>query len=194
MEPRAEERGYYTRAKLIAEKLVVDSCRKEKINAVILRPGQIFGGKTPLLTGAVARKFGKKWVVLGNGKITLPLVYIDDAVDAVILAMEKTLNKGEIFHLIDSSTVNQNEVLDMLGINQSKIIRIPRTIVFALGAISQLIFKCIGRKSPFSVYRMRSALPYLSFSTEKAAEKLGWEPQIGIKEGVRRSLMNLSGS
>jgi hypothetical protein len=55
LEPRADERGAYTHSKLEAEKRVVAAAEAGKVPAVILRPGQIFGGGIPLLTGAVWR-------------------------------------------------------------------------------------------------------------------------------------------
>ena len=56
---------------------------------MILRPGQIFGGGIPLINGAVARNAGGRWLVLGDGKLELPLVYIDDVVDAILAAMTR---------------------------------------------------------------------------------------------------------
>ncbi|MBA3539566.1 MAG: NAD-dependent epimerase/dehydratase family protein, partial [Deltaproteobacteria bacterium] len=57
LEPRPDERGAYTRAKLEAERLVV-AAAAQGLPCVILRPGQIFGGGIPLINGAVARNAG----------------------------------------------------------------------------------------------------------------------------------------
>ena len=66
LEPHAEARGAYTRAKLAAEKLVV-AAAADGLPCVILRPGQIFGGGIPLINGAVARRTGGRWVFRGSG-------------------------------------------------------------------------------------------------------------------------------
>ena len=68
---------------------------------MILRPGQIFGGGIPLMNGAVARRAGGRWLVLGDGKLQLPLVYIDDVVDALMLAAGSKLSSGEVIQIID---------------------------------------------------------------------------------------------
>ena len=57
LEPRPDERGAYTRAKLEAEKLVREAAAGG-FPTVILRPGQIFGGGIPLINGAVATVIG----------------------------------------------------------------------------------------------------------------------------------------
>ena len=111
LEPRAEERGNYTRAKLLAEQLVTQYTRDFALPTVILRPGLIFGGKLPLVGGAVARKLGKRWLILGNGDVRLPLVHLDDVVDAILRAADSPLRDGQIIQLVDDWTPTQMELL-----------------------------------------------------------------------------------
>ena len=110
LEPRPGERGAYTQAKLEAERLVAAAAR-EGLSAVIVRPGQIFGRGIPLLTPAIARRFARYYVVLGDGELTLPLVYIDDVVDGLLAAAHAPLSAGEVMHLVDDKGVTQNRVL-----------------------------------------------------------------------------------
>lgn len=183
-EPRAGERGAYTRAKLEAEQRVL-AAAKQGLPVVILRPGQIFGGGIELITGAVARNAVGRWLVLGDGKLELPLVYIDDVVDAVMAAIDKKLVHGELFHIIDPDHLTQNDVLELAGGTKS-ILRVPRTIVFALGKLSELPLRAIGKPSPIAVYRLRSALARLHYESDYAARALGWKPRVGVREGIRR--------
>ncbi|HET9987443.1 MAG TPA: NAD-dependent epimerase/dehydratase family protein, partial [Kofleriaceae bacterium] len=157
LEPRAEERGAYTRAKLAAEKLVA-AAAAAGLPCVILRPGQIFGGGIPLINGAVARKAGGRWLVLGDGTLELPLVFIDDVVDAILQAIAKQLTHGEVIQIVDPDRLTQQHVLELAG-HGKKIVRVPRSVVFALGKLSQLPF---GKRSPIAVYRLKSALARLT--------------------------------
>ncbi len=184
LEPRADERGAYTRAKLEAEKLVVEAAAKG-LPAVILRPGQIFGGGIPLLNGAVARRAGGRWLVLGDGKLTLPLVYIDDVVDAILASVHKKLTGGEVIQLIDGDLLTQDDVLGLAG-NGNKVLRVPRSVVFALGKLSEYPLGALKRPSPVALYRLQSALAKLSFESSRAANLLGWQPKVGVREGIRR--------
>jgi nucleoside-diphosphate-sugar epimerase len=185
LEPRAEERGNYTRAKLAAEQLVSQAVR-DGLPAVILRPGQIFGGKLPLLTAAVARRLGKRWLILGRGDVRLPLVHIDDVVDAVILAADGPLRGGEIIQLIDDWTPTQTEVLQLAAGDSARVIRLPRSLVMTLGWFSQVILGLLKRPSPLAPYRLKSALSRRSFRSKYAGSLLGWRPRVGAREGVRR--------
>jgi nucleoside-diphosphate-sugar epimerase len=180
-EPRPDERGAYTRAKLEAEHLV----RASGLPSVILRPGQIFGGGIPLVNGAVARGAGSRWVVLGDGTIELPLVYIDDVVDAIVASVEKRLTGGEVIQLIDPETLTQTEVLDLAG-GKRKLMRIPRAVVFALGKLSELPLGLLKRQSPIAEYRLRSALSQMHYESNRALELLGWKPRVGVRAGIGR--------
>ncbi len=184
LEPRSDERGAYTRAKLEAEKLVADAAR-QGLPCVILRPGQIFGGGIPLINGAVARHAAGRWLVLGDGKLRLPLVYIDDVVDAITSAIDKKLTGGEIIQIIDPETLTQEDVLGLAG-GDRPVMRVPRPVVFALGKLSEIPLAAIGKPSPIGVYRLRSALARLQYQSNRANVLLGWRPRVGVREGIRR--------
>lgn len=183
LEPRAEERGAYTRAKLEAEKLV-SAAAAAGLPCVILRPGQIFGGGIPLVNGAVARRAGGRWLILGDGQLELPLIYIDDVVDAIVASVDKRLVKGEIIQLIDGAQLKQKDVLELTGGGAT--ITVPRPVVFGLGKLSELPLGALGKPSPIALYRLQSALAKLSWGTGKAEQLLGWKPRVGVREGIRR--------
>jgi 2-alkyl-3-oxoalkanoate reductase len=186
LEPRPDERGAYTRAKLEAERLVV-AAAAAGLPCVILRPGQIFGGGIPLVNGAVARSAGPRWLVLGDGQLELPLIYLDDVIDAIEAAVARKLTGGQIIQLIDPEVLTQSEVLAANG-RGKKILKVPRPVVFALGRLSELPLGAIGKQSPIGVYRLQSALARLHYSSDKAAGLLGWKPRVGVREGMRREL------
>jgi 2-alkyl-3-oxoalkanoate reductase len=190
LEPRSDERGAYTRAKLEAEKLVAEAGAKG-LPCVILRPGQIFGGGIPLINGAVARSIpapgGGRWLVLGDGKLHLPLVYIDDVVDAIMGSVDKRLTKGEVIQLVDPDSLTQDDVLGLAGGNKP-VVRVPRPLVFALGRLSEIPLSAIGKPSPIGVYRLKSALARLRYESDRASALLGWHPRVGVREGIKRSM------
>jgi 2-alkyl-3-oxoalkanoate reductase len=186
LEPRPDERGAYTRAKLEAERLVV-AAAKAGLPCVILRPGQIFGGGIPLVNGAVARSAGPRWLILGDGQLELPLVYLDDVVDAIEQSIAKKLTGGEIIQLIDPEVLTQSDVLEVAG-RGKKQLKVPRPVVFALGKLSELPLGALGKQSPIGVYRLQSALARLHYKSDRAASLLGWKPRIGVREGMRREL------
>jgi predicted dehydrogenase/nucleoside-diphosphate-sugar epimerase len=186
-EPRADERGFYTRAKLAAERLVADYAARHAIPTVILRPGKIFGERQPLLSAAIGWKLKGRWIILGNGEVRIPFVYIDDVVDAVLSAARCEACRGEVIQITDPVQLTQNDALRLCEGERVRTLHIPRWMVYALAASSQLFFRLLKRQSPVSVYRMRSALARRRFRNLHV-ELLGWQPRVGVPEGIRREL------
>lgn len=184
-EGQAEERGSYTRAKLEAEKLVAAEAARG-LPAVILRPGQIFGRRIPLMTGAIARRAAGRYLVLGDGEMLLPLVYIDDVIDAMMLAAKSDLHHGETIQIVDPEPWTQNQVLGEMVGPSARVVRVPRPVVFGMGHASELVLGLLGKKSPLSRYRLRSALALRSFASLRAESMLGWKPRVGVRDGIRR--------
>jgi predicted dehydrogenase/nucleoside-diphosphate-sugar epimerase len=185
LEPRPDERGAYTRAKLEAEQLVT-AAAKLGLPCVILRPGQIFGGGIPLVNGAVARGAGSRWLVLGDGKLELPLVYMDDVVDAIVASVDRCLVGGQVIQLVDPEPITQKEVLALAG-GDRKVLKLPRAVVFALGKLSELPLKALGRQSPIAAYRLKSALARLHYRSDVASKLLGWTPRASIRTRIKQT-------
>ena len=83
LERHPEKRGFYSEAKLKAEKLLLDTAKEENVPFVCLRPGTIFGHGGEVYTSMMGFSMGNKlFVIIGNGQICIPLVYIDNLVDA----------------------------------------------------------------------------------------------------------------
>jgi 2-alkyl-3-oxoalkanoate reductase len=184
LEPHPEARGFYTRAKLAAEQQVSLAARRG-LPCAILRPGQIFGGGIPAITGAVARRVAGRWLVLGDGELALPLVYIDDVVDAILATVDRRVEAGEIVQLVDPEGMTQSDLLDAAG-GDLRRLAIPRNVVFALGRLSELPMKWLGRVSPIARYRLQSAMSRVHYKSGRAHALLGWTPRVGVREGLRR--------
>jgi 2-alkyl-3-oxoalkanoate reductase len=165
--------------------LAVSAAASEQLPCVILRPGVIFGGGIPLIGPAVARSVGKRRVVLGTGELTVPLVYIDDVVDAVIEAVQRGLVSGEVIQIIDGERLTQEEILALDSAREA-VVRVPRPALLLIGRLSEYPLAKLGRQSPIGVYRLESALAPASFESDRAGQLLGWRPRVGVREGIRR--------
>jgi len=180
-EPHPELRGLYTQSKLESERLVRAAVASSKVDVVILRPGQIWGGDQPLMTDVVARRAGLFNIVLGNGQLRLPLVHVEDVVQAVLKSISAPVDSGTILQLVSPWPVTQNDVLKLCnpgGIT----LRLPRWLVFGLGWLSERVLGWLGRKSPFSVYRIRSALARFHFDSDRAQRMLNWTARVDARQ------------
>jgi nucleoside-diphosphate-sugar epimerase/predicted dehydrogenase len=174
LEPRPAERGAYTQSKLAAEQLVRQAT---DIRSVIVRPGQVFGPGVSPVSPAVAHRVGRRWVILGNGRRVLPLVHVDDVVEAILLAAQR--DRG-LWHIVDSSArVTHAELVPTA-------VKIPYPLVWCLAWVAEVLGRLLRRPPPLSRYRLQSALAPVSFDCRAAERDLGWTPRVGVAAGLKQ--------
>lgn len=187
LEPHPDWRGSYTQTKLIAETLVRDAIREHGLPAVIIRPGQIVGPGSEHITPNGTLAMGGRWIAVGSPAQTLPLVYVDDVVDALLLAAHAPAANGQLVHVVDPAIVTQGEYLQRVRQKRGKDLRLMRwptglLMVLALGV--ETLGKLLHRNVPLTRYRVRSLRPLANFDQRVAREVLGWEPRVGLRRGM----------
>ena len=188
-EPWPERRGAYTQTKLTAEGTVSDAIRERALPAVILRPGQIVGPGAERVTPNGTLALAGRWIAVGSAQQTLPLVYVDDVVDGLLLAAEAPAAVGRIFNLVDPQVVTQGDYLakvkGKLGA-ELKLLRVPTGVFMLLAGGVELLGKLLHRGVPLTRYRVRSLRPLANFDISAARSALGWEPRTGLQRGLDR--------
>ena len=186
-EPEPKLRGAYTQTKLAAEREVRAAMRDRGLSAVIIRPGQIFGPGAEKVTPNAVVALAGRWVAVGEGSQTIPLVYIDDVVDALLLAADAPAAVGELFNVVDPTEITQQQYLERaqrkLG-SELRVTRVSTKLFMFLGWGVELLGKLLRRDVPLTRYRVRSLRPLANFDLTAARTKLGWEPRTGVQRGL----------
>ena len=189
-EPFPERRGAYTQTKLVAENMVRDAIATRNLQAVIIRPGQIFGPGAERVTPNGTLALAGRWVAVGEGTQTIPVVYVDDVVDALLLAAEAPAAVGGTFNVVDPEVVTQQQYLDRvqkkLG-SELKVVRVPVGVFMGLGYGVETLGKLLKRDVPLTRYRVRSLRPLANFDLTAARDRLGWTPKVGVRQGLDRT-------
>jgi 2-alkyl-3-oxoalkanoate reductase len=189
-EPLPNLRGLYTQTKLEAERAILDAVAKRGLPAVLLRPGQIFGPGAERVPPNGVIAIAGRWLLVGNGEAPLPLVYVDDVVDALLMAGTRGDVVGKTFNVVDTSPISQNEYVAAykakLGA-AAKVVRVPVGVMMLLAWGVELLGKALKRDVPLSRYRVRSLRPLANFDTSAARGILQWQPRVGTKDGLRRT-------
>ena len=128
-----------------------------------------------------------RWVAVGEGTQTIPLVYIDDVVDALLLAAEAPGAVGEIFNVVDTRPSHPAAIPRPRAAQaRQRTARDARAdrIFMLLGFGVELLGKLLRRDVPLTRYRVRSLRPLANFDLTAARTKLGWEPRTGVQRGL----------
>jgi GDP-L-fucose synthase len=144
-----------------------------RMTTIVLRPTNVYGPEddfefaTSHVIPALIRKIVERWnplEVWGDGSEVRDAIYVDDMVEAMVLAVQK-LHSYEAINvgLGKGYSVNDilHELLDIDGYRDAKIV--------------------YDRSKP-------TMIPIRLISTEKAERVLGFKAKVGLREGLQRTL------
>lgn len=191
-EDMPEKRGAYSHAKLKAEKIVKEYMNKTKMSISILRPGLVYGPGGKVFHKDIGYRLNKKVVVvLGIGTRRLPLIYVDNLVDALLLAAEKREKAKGIFNVVDEDYPTQRKFIETYKkLTGEKFITlyIPfKFLLFVLRTIEFFAFT-IFKKSFSFTYKLKCVSKSVIHSTEYIKNRLGWKQKINFEEGLKLAL------
>ncbi len=187
LEPYPQSRGPYSQTKLEAERIVSEAAGDRKLPAIILRPGEVFGPDRPFLSGAAAKETGRWLVVLGNGRFTVPAIWVEDLVDAIVAAANGDKFDGSVLNLVDPEPLSQDDIaryyLAATGKRKS-IVHAPLSLLYFAAFGANTVFSLLGRNAPITPYRLSSAIGRREFDCTAAASLLNWRPRVGVRQGL----------
>jgi len=178
----------YFRSKAEAEKLV----RKysDVIPAVIIRPPAVYGPEDFLLSGKASNLARKKLLfVIERGKGIFPHLYIDNLIQAILLAAQKEGAGGEIFNITDGVDTSALEFFNHFNHTVGKgdiNLSLPYPLAWILAFLLDIYSKLTGRPPLLSWTALEFLTLKCRFDISKAREKLGYRPTISLKEGMKR--------
>lgn len=181
----------YAVTKAAGDALVQRMIVEDHLPAVIVRPGTFFGPGDRLHFQRMAdRVSAGRAVIVGRGDNALPFVYVTDVVQGLLRALEREEAIGQAYNITNDQPLTQREFLQAiaaeLGADPPRI-HVPYRALYAAGYVAE-------RVGALTRSRQQPILTRLGVkvfgndnrhSIEKARRELGYEPQVGVREGVR---------
>jgi len=178
----------YGKSKLAAEEEV--RAHRRGIPAALLRFGMIYGPGFEQGYFSVFRFLAKgKMRIFGNGQNRVPLVHIDDAVSAILLALDAHLVSCREYNIVGGDAPTQEELMGMAA----KALGVPppsrhSSLLFvqsASAAGSLLSALGMGAPLPFDPENIRQLTLDRAYSTERAHRELGFEAKVKLESGIK---------
>lgn len=196
--PGSGKLGYHT-TKAEAEQVVME--RAAKIEAVIVRPTITFGpgDQDGMVTRLIAMVAAGKFIRVGRGNNSFHLTYISDLVSGILLAGTHSSAAGRDFILSGPAAVQSGgfirKVEQALGKKPARFY-IPEAVARPAARLLEAVYRA-GSRSSLSVFQSPPIITrdkidtlclHRSFSSAKAQNHLGYQPQISWEEGLERTI------
>jgi nucleoside-diphosphate-sugar epimerase len=171
-----------------------------QLPAVIIRPDQIFGPGDRLHFGRMADRLrAGKGIIVGRGDNVYPLVYVTDAVQGLLLALDHPNAAGRAYNVANDRPLTQQQFLETIaeeiGASRPQI-HIPYHALYAAGYLAEHISVLTGSRLRPPTTRFGIAFFGTDgrHSADRARRELGFTPRVDLREGVRLTAAWYQGS
>jgi nucleoside-diphosphate-sugar epimerase len=185
----------YPATKAEAERLVM-AANGPELGTVILRPHLIWGPNDPQLTARVlARGRAGRLRLVGNGLKQIDSIFIDNAVDAHLLALDQIAPgarcAGKVYFITQGEPMPQRELINGIllagGLPPCEK-SISPAAAYAIGFAMEIIWRALGRRDePLMTRFVAKQLATAHWYSIAAARRdLGYSPSVSVAEGLRQ--------
>lgn len=184
--------SFYGQTKRMGEEIAL-SYRK-KLNLTILRPGAVYGPRETDIFEYF--KMVRQGLVVngGDGRQRVSFIYVDDLVDAILLAARSAKAKGGVYFVSDGKSLDWNELSAHIGRALKKTYKtfnVPLGIVRMVASLGDWTAKWTGKSFLPPIVSgdkiKEGGAPGWVCDAHKIGRELGFKPRISIEEGLRRT-------
>ncbi len=180
----------YTDTKIASEQVTLAAHATGEIPCTIIRPGDVYGPRSRpwvvMILEAIKRR---QFLLPAHGRGIFSPAYVDNLVDGYVLAASLPGEEGQIFTITDGIGVETREFFAhhhrWLGANGPRTASTP--VALALAAAASGALRLAGRDTEVTPNAVRYLARPGTYSIEKARTMLGYEPAVGLEEGLERS-------
>ena len=161
-------RGVYDEAKRFAEAMTMAYHRYHGLNTRIVRIFNTYGPRMRMRDGRVVPNFiaqaltGEPLTVYGQGEQTRSFQYVDD----LVAGIQKLLHS------------NENLPVNIGNPHEMTVLAFAKKIIEITGSKSAIVYKPLPQDDP----QVRQP------DITKAKRVLGWEPKVGLEQGLARTI------
>ena len=181
---------YYQRTKYEAEP-IVNEYFKKGMKTVTLRPAAIYGPGDPERFLMIFKRVAKgTFPMFGSGKTLYHPLYIDNLLDAFMLAMEEGKGDGQVYLIADDEFIEIENLVRKVAEALNVEVRIPHyplAPVIIAGHICEKVCKPFGITPPIFPRRVDWYRQNRAFKIDNAKRDLGYQPKVDIDEGLKRT-------
>jgi nucleoside-diphosphate-sugar epimerase len=168
------------------------------LETVVLRPATVYGPRSTEVVGEIARAIrGGNMLLIDRGRAVAGLAYVDNVMDAAVLALRHEAAAGQAFNVSDGLDVTWRQFTDGIaqGLGCPEVRwSLPYWAANGVGFTLEHGYRLLRRATRIDLPPLlsRQAVHVLGtdqdFSNLKAKQLLGWEPRIDYQAGLDATL------
>ena len=180
----------YVDTKIASEQVVLQAHAAGEAEVTVVRPGDVYGpGSRPWTVLPVALLKSRRFVLPAGGRGIHSPIYVDDLANGIVAAAEADSARGQVITLSGGVGVETREFFGhyarMLG--RRGVPTAPTRVMIAATAAQDRVARALRRPNELTPAGVRYlALRRGTYGIGKARDLLGWEPAVGVEEGMRR--------
>jgi nucleoside-diphosphate-sugar epimerase len=189
----------YAATKLIAERRVFERCAAGGVSALTLRPRAIFGpGDTAILPRLAQALRRGRLRRLGHDDCRVDLSYIDNVVDAIVLAIDASWRlSGRVYNISNGEPVAIWGVIDRLADALSlprPARRLSKPLALALASGVEAWYRRFSpdREPPLLRYGIELLSVDMTLDIGRARSELGYRPRVTMEDALAKTLGELA--
>jgi nucleoside-diphosphate-sugar epimerase len=187
LEDASQERfDAYGFGKLKQEQIVKEYGSRFELPFVILRPGYVFGPGKRELNGRVGVSTFGLFIQVGGSHL-LPLTFVENCAEAIVLAGLRPGIDGETFNIVDDELLTAKEFLNRYKKKTGKrSIRIPYFAAEMLCKAWEGYSKSSHGQLPAAFNQRRCSAEWKGnrYSNQKLKDRLGWKPSVPMDKAM----------
>jgi nucleoside-diphosphate-sugar epimerase len=184
----------YGYGKLKQDQLVEQYNKTHGLPYVILRPGSVYGPGKRSLSGRIGIDTFGVFLHMG-GSNRIPLTYVDNCADAIVLAGLVKGVDGQVFNVVDDDLPTSRRFLKMYKRRTGGFLSVP--IPYRLAYFLSALWEDYSQRSqgqlPPNFNRRRCSAEWKGnhYSNEKLKRLLGWRPRVPFDQASKLYLDSL---
>jgi nucleoside-diphosphate-sugar epimerase len=155
---------------------------------VVLRPGAVYGPGKSKLSGRIGIDTFGVFLHMGGSK-PLPLTYVDNCAEAIVLAGLVEGVDGQVFNVVDDEQPTSGRFLRLFKRHVGSFLSIP--VPYPMAYLLCAAWEDYAQRSkgqlPAKFNRRRCSAEWKSnrYSNQKLKNMLGWVPRVSLDQGSK---------
>jgi len=155
----------------------------------IIRPGMIYGPRAPMWTKNVMRLASitpTPWLGKGDG-LCYP-IYVDDVINQMLLQAVLPEAHNDVFNATPDPSPTWREYIGEYQklTGKTRWLSLPYRILYGLVKLAVTPAALLRGQDFFLLELLRYTQSTVTYRMDKARDRLRWQPQVGLAEGVQK--------